>query len=430
MYIDHMLIKNIRSIRELEWGIPTGKPYAGWHVILGDNGSGKSTLLRSIALALVGPEEASALRQDWNDWLTRGQLFGSIRLDLLYDDQFDKFSGSGKKPTNYMLPVIVRFNYREKMVKLSVPRGSSFNPNRHVWGGKSGWFSASYGPFRRFTGGDPDYTKLFYIYPRLAPHLSVFGENVALTESLDWLQKLQFKKLEHQPEGNLVDIIQQFINHEDFLPNQVRLERVTSKGVEFVDSNGCHLRVESLSDGYRSILSMTFELIRQLARVYGGDRIFDSQKTHISVPGIVLIDEVDAHLHPTWQKQIGTWFHKYFPNIQFFVTTHSPLICQAAANGTVFYLPEPGSDETAHMVTGNALNRLIYGNVLEAYGTELFGQDVTRSDAAKAKLRRLAELNRKELNQSLTAEEKTEQDALRANFPTAAAITLSQDADK
>ena len=46
--------------------------------------------------------------------------------------------------------------------------------------------------------------------------------------------------------------------------------------------------------------------------------------------GVILIDEIDAHLHPAWQKRIGFWLKAHFPNIQFIVTTHSPFICQAA----------------------------------------------------------------------------------------------------
>jgi len=427
MYLDRIRIENIRSISILEWQIPLGVSPAGWHVILGDNGSGKSTLMRSIALALVGVEEAGALRQDWNQWLTYGKPSGSIRLDLTYDDKFDKFSGSGPKPRNYLLPVILKFKRQEELVKISRPRGSTYNPDRHVWSKKGGWFSVAYGPFRRFSGGDLNYSKLFFSNTRLAAHLSVFGENIALTESLSWLQDLQFRKLENRPEARLIDYIQRFINQKDFLPNQVRLESISSKGVEFIDSNGYRLPVENLSDGYRSILCMTFELIRQLSIVYGADSIFDKGSTHIISPGVVLIDEIDAHLHPTWQKQIGIWFRKYFPKIQFIVTTHSPLVCQAAAEGTVFHLSQPGSDESANMVKGEALNRLIYGNVLEAYGTELFGQNVTSSDAAKVQIRRLAELNQKELYQSLNKNEKLEQQSLRSTFPTKAGAIKPKD---
>ena len=49
--------------------------------------------------------------------------------------------------------------------------------------------------------------------------------------------------------------------------------------------------------------------------------------------GVVLIDEVDVHLHVSWQRSIGFWLKKHFPNVQFIVTTHSPFVCQAADPG-------------------------------------------------------------------------------------------------
>jgi hypothetical protein len=109
---------------------------------------------------------------------------------------------------------------------------------------------------------------------------------------------------------------------------------------------------------------------------------------------------------------------EHFPNLQFIVTTHSPLICQAATVGTVWRLPKPGSNESGGMVTGKDLDRLLYGNVLDAYGTEAFGTDVTRSDESKNRLKRLAELNRKELREQLSEDERNEQEKLRTMMPT------------
>lgn len=224
------------------------------------------------------------------------------------------------------------------------------------------------------------------------------------------------------PLGNLLQSIKKFVNQEGFLPHHAQLTDVSSEGVKFIDGNGSQIRVEDLSDGYRSILSLTFELIRQLARNYGPDRIFDEEAKTVIPPGVVLIDEVDAHLHPSWQRQIGFWLREHFPNIQFIVTTHSPLVCQAATVGSVFRLPRPGTDEVGEFVTGVELDRLLYGNVLDAYSTELFGDNISRSDEGKVRLQRLAQLNVKELRQKLSPAEKDEQNSLRAAMPTTAHI--------
>jgi hypothetical protein len=165
---------------------------------------------------------------------------------------------------------------------------------------------------------------------------------------------------------------------------------------------------------------MTFELIRQMTNEFEQHRVFDpADPTRIIVPGVVLIDEVDAHLHPTWQRRVGLWFRTHFPKMQFIVTTHSPLVCQAADVGSVFRLPTPGTNQKAEMVAGKELDRLLYGNVLDAYGTEMFGSNVARSERSLYMSSRLAELNQKEVYTGLTPEEREEQKKLRATLPSA-----------
>ncbi|WPB76580.1 ATP-binding protein [Archangium violaceum] len=422
MYLTGFHIENIRAIQKLEWVVPLERA-PGWHVILGDNGSGKSSVLRSIALGFVGVFDARALRQNWSQWLRGGERLGRIGLELSPDPKLDKFRvKKGGKRTRSLAFDLVLTTEDDGFTELEWERESSApDPLSYLWGPRSGWFSASYGPFRRFTGGDKDYEKLFSTHPQLARHLSVFDESVALTEGLRWLQQLQFKKLEGGPEGSLLTPLTAFINQPGFLPHHARLEKITSSEVLFVDGNGARVAVEELSDGYRSILSMTFELIRQLAASYGPERVFHSKDpSKVDVPGVVLIDEVDAHLHPTWQRKVGLWFREHFPKMQFIVTTHSPLVCQAAEVGTVWRLPRPGTDEEARQVTGVELDRLIFGNVLDAYGTGLFGEGVSRSESSKRRLHRLAELNLKELRKGLSAAERKEQAALRASQPTSA----------
>ena len=416
MYIYSASINCIRSIRALEWERPKHSKFEGWHVILGDNGAGKSSFLRAISLVLTGPKEAPGLRQDWDAWMRREAGHSSITLFLDHRQGTDDWAGTGRQTSNFYLKARLDLDRDDE---ITTHWSGEPDPKRHVWSGKGGWFSAAFGPFRRFAGGEANLRALFYSHPRLARHLSVFGEDVALSECLEWLRQLKHEKLESGESDHLLDRVQHFVNESGLLPHGTRIAEVTAKGVRFTDGNDCNVPVEELSDGFRSILSLTFELIRQMVDVYGSNDIFNpTDPTSISTRGVVLIDEIDAHLHPTWQRRIGPWFCQHFPKVQFFVTTHSPLICQAAEHGTVYRLPTPGSDEKGGMVTGDELNRLIHGNIADAYATGVFGTDVARSESTQQSLMRLAELNQLELDGKLKSVQRAEQTKLRAMLPT------------
>jgi predicted ATP-binding protein involved in virulence len=215
--------------------------------------------------------------------------------------------------------------------------------------------------------------------------------------------------------------IKKFFNNSGLLPHNTKLDKISSRGVFFIDGNGADIDVIGLSDGFRSILSLTFELIRQLIRVYGAKEVFKNfskDNYFIDLQGVVLIDEIDVHLHPTWQTRIGEWFTKYFPQLQFIVATHSPLICRACREGTIWRLAAPASNSKSGEIIGVEKDRLVYGNVLDAYGTEVFGQNVTRSQEAHEKLNRLARLNMLHTVGKISEEEKIEMYHLRQIFTT------------
>ncbi|MGO6984170.1 AAA family ATPase [Rhizobium leguminosarum] len=423
MYVRHLSIKNIRSITEFEMTFDAAAR-AGWHVVLGSNGAGKSSVIRSLALILAGPKEALALRQDWRTWARSGTTDGSIKaeIDVGTDDIFTKRGKQTKsvRAELQLIPAESTLDSRSNPLELMAP--GSTTALRSVWGTNSGWFSASFGPFRRFTGGDQTYDRLYYSNPRLASHLSAFGEDVALTEGLRWLRELRVKELESDSDqAQLLGPLIQFLNVSQLLPHGAKIAEVRSEEVIVIDANGARVIIEQMSDGYRSVLSMIFEILRQMTRSYGVERMYKALNVttgQVDLPGVVAIDEVDTHLHPSWQRDIGPWFTRCFPQIQFIVTTHSPIICRNAS--TVWRLANPGTDERSEKVEGIALNRLIHGSILEAYGTEFFGRDIARSADSKDLLQELAQLNRKALRSKLDQGDTNRLEELRRTLPTVA----------
>ena len=424
MHVQRLTLENVRSIERFHLDLSREKRTAGWHVILGDNGAGKSSVVRALALALMGEQNAHATRQDWSHWIATGSNGASIDVELIAHDQ-DWWTGSGRTVKSSIkakagisaVSKDARHNGQPATIKFSDQRFA----RRTFWGGGEGWFSASFGPFRRFSGGDLQMDRLYHTHPRLAPHLSAFGENVALGESLHWLRNLQIKYLEGDDEaGEILDSVTSFINDAELLPHGAQVARITSEQVQILDGRGATVSIDEMSDGYRAILSLTFELIRLMFSIFGSDKAFRAINTvagTITLPGVVAIDEVDAHLHPAWQQRIGDWFAERFPETQFFVTTHSPIICRAASRGSIWLLPPPGSADGPRRITGSELARLLDGNILEAYGTDLFGQEVTRSEQSKEMLEKLARLNRKRLQSRLSRSEERELWRLRTAMP-------------
>ena len=86
------------------------------------------------------------------------------------------------------------------------------------------------------------------------------------------------------------------------------------------DKVGKEIRVDLLSDGEKCTLAMFGDLARRLALANPG------LKNPLEGEGIVLIDEIELHMHPLWQRKVLKVLRTTFPNIQFFITTHSPQI--------------------------------------------------------------------------------------------------------
>lgn len=422
MHLKRLTIENIRAIDNFSLEFAKGTE-AGWHVILGSNGSGKSSVIKAFALMCMGEREAYAARQDYTKWIRRGTEVARINGSFEIDRDFDQVSGGGQPPKR---PIQTRVEIELVDDIFDTTAELTFDGERHsrtIWGGGAGWFSASFGPFRRFTGGDRLYDRLFVSNRRLAPHLTALGEDVALTEVVSWLTNLHVRTLQQAKAGEeetaqvILDFLLDFVNQNEFLPHGALLSRVYNDQILVTDGNHNIIELELLSDGYRSALSLVFELIRQMFELYGVDAVLASRSEDgrsLNLPGVIAIDEIDAHLHPTWQERIGKWLTDAFPNLQFIVTTHSPIVCRSIGEadgsfrGSVWVLPTPGSGNEPRKILGDELNDLVFGDVLEAYGTHLFGSDMGRSSKSEQLFERLATLNSMKKRKNLTKEQEVE----------------------
>lgn len=113
--------------------------------------------------------------------------------------------------------------------------------------------------------------------------------------------------------------------------SELRVQRVPSADM-VIKKEGSKLSVNQLSSGEKSILTMIGDLARRLAIANPG------LKNPLDGKAVVLIDEVDLHLHPKWQKEIVAKLKTTFPNVQFILTTHSPLIINHLKTESIYLL--------------------------------------------------------------------------------------------
>jgi len=390
MFIDKVTLKNIRGFRNLEFSLQRGNgAYAGWTVFTGNNGSGKSTLLKAIAVGLTGKDTARALQPSFHRWIRDGEHEGFIELQIVRSADDDALSAEGKAPSKDF-PARLSFTNgsKEPHLEIAIPSSKPKNystPQRTIWSlDANGWFSCGYGPFRRVFGASPEATRQM-VAPATERFVTMFQEAASLAEVDQWLRNLSHKELERRTaESEQLAVLIEILR-DDLMPNQITVDRVDSDGLWLKDRNGLKLAWGEMSDGYRAALALLADVLRHLINAYGVSGLTDRDadgKLFVKRSGVVLIDEIDAHLHPAWQRAIGFWLKRHFPNIQFLVTTHSPIICQAADENGLFVLPEPGSDEEPHALTSEEYRRVIASRPDTILLTPAFGLQNTRSPRA------------------------------------------------
>ncbi|MGW7695613.1 AAA family ATPase [Streptomyces asiaticus] len=421
MYVTKIGLSNIRGFtgpRAVDLTLPES---GGWIVMAGRNGSGKTTLLKALAVALGGPSVARTLVPDFTGWVSQGEREGWAQAFIARDPSRDVLRGRGRAPDGpqvlgltWTLPPslapdpTLSHPVRPDLAAYQPPYGWP-GAERGPWSeNPQGWFCAAYGPFRRLMGGAGEAQRLMLSPGPAGRMASLFHEDVSLAEGVSWLVNLHLRKLEgRQGAEELLEVVTNLLS-DGLLPERHRVVRVDSEGLWVARTDGERptpsssaqsrpFPLREMSDGYRTVAALVLDIVRQIQTAYGtlDARVTDDGRPQIRMPGVVIIDEIDAHLHVTWQRRIGDWLRDHFPNIQFIVSSHSPYICQAADAGGLIRLPGPDEDRPPEAVDEDLYHRVVFGSGDDAAISELFGLETPYSSRAEKHRRRFVWLERK-----------------------------------
>jgi predicted ATP-binding protein involved in virulence len=190
---------------------------------------------------------------------------------------------------------------------------------------------------------------------RAAAYQGALSEKVVNYRSVvDWLKTKQALASEQDKSAlRILEVTELALRR--FLPAFGKLEAEEDPPNLYIRKNGVRLGIDQLSDGERSFLAMVIDTARHLAQANPGsvDPLREGK-------GIVLIDELELHLHPKWQRSSVEYLQQTFPGIQFITTTHSPFVIQSLRPGQLISLDpqsyeEEYADKSIEDITENVM---------------------------------------------------------------------------
>jgi hypothetical protein len=355
------------------------------NLILGDNGGGKSSVLRAIAIAtlapalLVGGFVAYRLvrRHAGNGVSDSSLLKVKGVLDDVEADSLTKrltspksASGGERRPTHEFLARL-KASPRSSLDQLTL-ESTPENPIAELIYDESSpaFFVVGYGATRRvetgsFSSSGED-KRRGRRYQRVA---SLFEDHVALRPMRSWFPELT--------EAERSEVLQLLARA---LPETIVFDG-RMEGEDYVfDFEGVPTPFPALSDGYKAFIGWISDLLAHMVAVSKGRSLFD-------LTGIVLVDEIDLHLHPSWQRDVVARISRAFPNMQFVFTSHSPLVAASVQSENVIVT---GIDEKG-LPTLQRMQESLYGRSVEAVlMSPYFGLDSARPLDARRKTDALA----------------------------------------
>lgn len=402
MYIEEIKIKNLRVFAEASatFQYPGRKLAKGeravsipnLNLILGNNGAGKSSLLKAIGLAAMGPL-ASKFNPEFFVRRTPNVTDGIATTGIV--GQFSWQDCGKKKPDptlvsgGWSIDVIRKGDEEEPMfseqVGASSPPPTSQKNKEHVvdWSSiyhhdSCAFFAVGYGSTRRVDTAPNSAlpTQMRTNIPLRHRRInSLFEEGYSLVPLGNWLPAFK-----NEYPGRFLQV-RDCIN--DLLPDGISFDaQVDSTGRYLFAQNGALVPFAALSDGCRAFIGWVADMLYHIC--FGcpkGVKLVDNC-------GIVLVDEIDLHLHPEWQRTVLPKLASTFPNLQFIVTTHSPIVVGTLQRENIWVCePAPDGNGSVLVQKDTGVHGLTSDQILN---TEYFGVKRLRAPRKAARLGRLA----------------------------------------
>jgi energy-coupling factor transporter ATP-binding protein EcfA2 len=258
-----------------------------WIIIFGENGVGKTTILRSIAMALSDETSTYGLLSELSgDMIRKGCKKGLIELEVIRDESNEPVT---------LTTTLLRKSPKDKDTTVKK------EPKKFPW---DDIFACGYGAARRAFGSE-SYEK----YKLIDSVYTLFNYDASLQNP-----EVPFSRLERE-DINVNDLFPRIEKILGLPKDSVKLDR---SGFSVKGHWGSFQPLGAIADGY----SATFAWISDLI---GWAALFQKSKFRPDFAAIVLLDELEHHLHPSWQKRIILDLCRQFPKIQFIGTTHAPM---------------------------------------------------------------------------------------------------------
>lgn len=287
------------------------------NILIGANGVGKTSVLRCLSVA-----PTYCYMQDM-----RVRENGSISFCTKENEQTHCYGFSWSKPTQYRVSTTPQ-PFQPKMGAIS-HFGSSDRQYKLFAIGANRFFS-----YKRIEGMKREAPSNERIKAVLDKNLS-YLDTTEMPNVKQWMINRYFviekdwAKVEKYNWHKLNDLLSTLAPK----GSQFAFERIGRDLEPIFSLNHRECYLEELSSGYKSVLSMLFSIIDWIEGVNEGEQAYIDK-----AEGTVLIDEIDTHLHPSWQCSILTTLCTIFPKLQFIVTTHSPFVISNAQPNQLIYL--------------------------------------------------------------------------------------------